>query len=148
MAMYQITDKLAVGNISDAENPSTSIGALLMVAAELSIVPPAGVAYDKIPLKEYGEAGISSLDQAVAWIEAHLPENRVLVCCRAGMGRSVSVVLAYLCCAEDMAYPDALSLLLKRRPGAVPLPNLRCAIEALQQLRESRRVSNASGLRA
>lgn len=146
--MYQITETLAVGNISDAESPPASIGALLMVAAELSIAPPAGVAYDSIPLKEYGEAGVSSLDQAVAWIEAHLPGNRVLVCCRAGMGRSVSVVLAYLCCAEHMAYPDALSLLLKRRPGAVPLPNLRWVIEAVQQLRESRRTADASGLRA
>ncbi|HMU54630.1 MAG TPA: dual specificity protein phosphatase [Nitrospira sp.] len=146
--MYQITDKLAVGNVSDAENPPASIGALLMVAAELSVVPPVGMAYDRIPLKEYGEAGVSSLDQAVAWIEAHLPESRVLVCCRAGMGRSVSVVLAYLCCAEDMAYPDALNLLLKRRPGAVPLPNLRWVIEAVQQLRESRKAADASGLTA
>lgn len=146
--MYQITDKLAVGNVHDAEKPPASIGALLMVAAELSMAPPAGVAYARIPLKEYGEAGVSSLDQAVAWIESHMPDNRILVCCRAGMGRSVSVVLAYLCCAEDMAYPDALSLLLKRRPGAVPLPNLRWAIEAVQQLRESRRTTDASGLTA
>ncbi|BFU95496.1 MAG: conserved protein of unknown function [Nitrospira sp.] len=146
--MYQITEKLAVGNASHAESPPASIGALLMVAAELLIAPPAGVAYGRIPLKEYGEAGVSSLDQAVAWLEAHLTENRVLVCCRAGMGRSVSVVLAYLCCAENMAYPDALSLVLKRRPGAVPLPNLRWTIEAVQQLRESRRTADASGLRA
>ncbi|MDF0645281.1 MAG: dual specificity protein phosphatase [Nitrospira sp.] len=146
--MYQITDKLAVGNLFDAESPPAGIGALLMVAAELSIAPPAGVAYNSIPLKEYGEAGVSSLDHAVAWIEAHLPENSVLVCCRAGMGRSVSVVLAYLCCVENMAYPDALSLLLKQRPGAVPLPNLRWVIEAVQQLRESRRTADASGLRA
>jgi protein-tyrosine phosphatase len=137
--MHQITDRLAVGNIYDAERPSANIGALLLVAEEYSIEAPAGLVYSKIPLKEYGEAEITSLDCAVNWIEQQLPENRVMVCCRAGMGRSVSVVMAYLCCVQGMAYQDVWKLTMTRRPGAVPLPNLRATIEQVQRLRQTRK---------
>ena len=138
--MHQITDRLLVGNILDAERPPATIGALLLVAEEFSIEAPAGVIFGKIPLKEYGEAAPVLLDRAVAWIERHLPENRVLVCCRAGMGRSVSVVMAYLCCVESMAYDDVVKLIMTRRPGACPLPNIQSGIEQVQQLRQVRRL--------
>lgn len=137
--MHQITDRLAVGNIYDAEMPPATIGALLLVAGEYSIEAPAGLVYGKIPLKEYGEADIASLDRAVTWIEQQLPEHRVIVCCRAGMGRSVSVVMTYLCCVQRMAYPDVWTLATTRRPGAVPLPNLQAAIEQVQLLRRRRK---------
>jgi len=137
--MHQITDRLLVGNILDAERPPATIGALLLVAEEFSIEAPAGVIFGKIPLKEYGEAAPVLLDRAVAWIERHLPDNRVLVCCRAGMGRSVSVVMAYLCCAEGMAYDDVVKLIMTRRPGACPLPNIQSGIEQVRQLRQVRR---------
>lgn len=136
--MHQITDNLFVGNIYDAEKPPAMIGALLLVAAEFTIEGPAGLAYARIPLKEYGEAEITSLDRAVIWIERHVPDNRVMVCCRAGMGRSVSVVMAYLCCVEGMAYADVLKLVMTQRPGALPLPNIESAIEQLRLLRHSR----------
>jgi len=137
--MHQITDRLLVGNILDAEGPPAAIGALLLVAEEFSIEAPPGVIFGKIPLKEYGEAAPVLLDRAVAWIERHLPDNRVLVCCRAGMGRSVSVVMAYLCCVQNMAYEDVLKLIMTRRPGACPLPNIQSGIEQVQQLRQVRR---------
>jgi protein-tyrosine phosphatase len=137
--MYLITDTLLVGNILDAERPPANIGAVLLVAEEFSIDAPAGVIFDRIPLKEYGEAAPALLERAVAWIERHLPENRVMVCCRAGMGRSVSVVMAYLCCVQDMAYPDVLNLVMTRRPGACPLPNIQSGIEQVHQLRQARR---------
>ena len=137
--MHQITDMLLVGNILDAGKPPANVGAVLLVAEEFSIDAPAGVMYEKIPLKEYGEAAPALLDRAVAWIERHLPENRVMVCCRAGMGRSVSVVMAYLCCVQDMAYADVLQLVTTRRPGACPLPNIQSAIEQVHQLRRARR---------
>ncbi|OQW62695.1 MAG: hypothetical protein A4S17_01525 [Proteobacteria bacterium HN_bin10] len=133
--MHQITDKLSVGNIYDAERPPAEIGALLLVAEEYAIEAPAGVVYDRIPLKEYGEAEITSLDRAVAWVERQLPDNRVMVCCRAGMGRSVSVVMAYLCCVEGRSYADVLNLVKVQRPGAMPLPNIQSAIEQVRQLR-------------
>ena len=137
--MHQITDTLAVGNIYDAERPPATIEALLFVADEYSIEAPAGLIYGKIPLKEYGEAEIASLDRAVTWIEQQLPEHRVMVCCRAGMGRSVSVVMTYLCCVQGMTYPDVWTLVTTRRPGAVPLPNLEAAIEQVLLLRRRRK---------
>jgi protein-tyrosine phosphatase len=54
------------------------------------------------------------------------------------MGRSVSVVMAYLCCVEGMTYAEVLKLVLKRRPGAMPLPKLEEAITQLRLLREAR----------
>ena len=61
-----------------------------------------------------------------------------MVCCRAGMGRSVSVVMAYLCCVQGMTYDEVLKLVMKRRPGAMPLPNLEKAIAQVRLLREAR----------
>lgn len=138
--MYQITDTLFVGNIYEAEKPPAHISAVLLVAEEFTPDPPAGVIYERIPLKEFGEAKPASLDQAVEWIARHHPDNRVLVCCRAGMGRSVSVVMAYLCCVHNMAYPDVLQLIMTRRPAACPLPNIQATIQEVHQLRQTRRI--------
>src|SRR5262249_34651395 len=121
-SMYQITDTLYVGNIYEVERPPAHIGAVLLVAEEFTPTPPAGVIYDRIPFKEFGEAKAASLNEAIEWIERHHPDNHVLVCCRAGMGRSVSVVMAYLCCVQNMAYADVYQLVMTRRPAACPLP--------------------------
>jgi protein-tyrosine phosphatase len=137
--MHQITDTLYVGNILEVERPPAHIGAVLLVAEEFTPTPPAGVIYEKIPLKEFGEAKPASLDQAIDWIARHHPEKHVLVCCRAGMGRSVSVVMAYLCCVQQMEYPDAFQLMMSRRPGACPLPNIQATIEQVQERRQARR---------
>ncbi|MEO6307342.1 MAG: dual specificity protein phosphatase [Nitrospiraceae bacterium] len=74
----------------------------------------------------------------MSWVEQHISDNRVMVCCRAGMGRSVSVVMAYLCCVQGMTYAEVLKLVMRRRPGAMPLPNLEKAITQVSLLREAR----------
>ena len=135
--MHQITDKLLVGNIHDARQPISQISALLLVAEEYHIDPPGGVIYEQIPFKEYDEVNSRTLARAVSWVERHVSDNRVMVCCRAGMGRSVSVVMAYLCCVEGMAYADVLSLVMARRPGAMPLPKLEETIQEVCRLRKS-----------
>jgi protein-tyrosine phosphatase len=61
-----------------------------------------------------------------------------MVCCRAGMGRSVSVVMAYLCCVQGMTYDEVFKLVMTRRPGATPLPKLEDAITQVRLLREAR----------
>ena len=135
--MHQITDRLFVGNINDAVQPPAHIGALLLVAEEYSIDVPTGLSYGKLPFKDFGEADPKQLADAVLWVEQHVVDNRVMVCCRAGMGRSVSVVMAYLCCVEHMAYADVLKLVMTRRPGAMPLPNLEHTIERVLILRKA-----------
>ena len=139
--MHQITERLFVGNIYDAAQPPTQIGALLFVAGEYEIELPRGIETGHIPFKEFGEAQAPLLANAVEWVEKHVAENRVMVCCRAGMGRSVSVVMAYLCCVERMAYSQVLKLVTTKRPGAMPLPNLEDTIKGVQQIRQAKKSS-------
>jgi protein-tyrosine phosphatase len=136
--MHMITEKLLVGNINDAKEPPVKIGALLLVAAEYASESPSWLISGRIPFSEYAEAEPLLLDQAVNWVEQHISDNRVMVCCRAGMGRSVSVVMAYLCCVQGMTYEEVLKLVMRRRPGAMPLPNLEKAITQVCLLREAR----------
>lgn len=136
--MHMITENLLVGNINDAKEPPVKIGALLLVAAEYALESPGWLISGRIPFLEYAEAEPLLLDNAVSWVEQHISDNRVMVCCRAGMGRSVSVVMAYLCCVQGMTYEEVLKLVMRRRPGAMPLPNLEKAIAKVGLLRDAR----------
>jgi protein-tyrosine phosphatase len=136
--MHLITEHLAVGNAEDAAKPHRLMTAILNVAAENKIDPPDGKIYGWIPFKEFTEPDPSQLDEAVAWLERHENGNRLLVCCRAGMGRSVSVVIAYLCLVKGMPYEEAVKEVSARRPGATPLPNLEATIQFVRMLREKR----------
>jgi protein-tyrosine phosphatase len=140
--MHFITENLLVGNVDDASDPPPQISAVLLVAAEFTVRPPSWFLFGKIPFSEYAEAEPVLLDQAVSWLEQHLSGNRVMVCCRAGMGRSVSVVMAYLCCVQGMTYAEVFKLVLTRRPGAMPLPKLEDAIAQVRLLREARAAKN------
>ncbi len=134
-----ITDYLLVGSFVDAQEPPPVIGTLLFVAEEFTIDPPIWMDYQQIPFQEFAKADPIKLAQAIEWLEQRVPKSRALVCCRAGMGRSVSVVMAYLCCVEGKTYDDVLKLVMARHPAATPLPNLRVAIE---QVRQSRRTAH------
>ena len=136
--MHFITENLLVGNVNDASDPPPQISAVLLVAAEFDVRPPSWFLFGRIPFSEYAEAEPVLLDQAVSWVEQHLSGNRVMVCCRAGMGRSVSVVMAYLCCVQGMTYAEVFKLVMTRRPGAMPLPKLEDAIVQVRLLREAR----------
>ncbi len=136
--MHIITDSLLVGNIDEAKKLPSSIAGLLLVADEYEINPPRGIAYARVPLKEFTEAAPRDMERAVAWLERHMTSSRLIVCCRAGMGRSVSVVIAYLCCVKGLSYVEAVALVKARRPGATPLPNLEQTINEVQQLRLAR----------
>ena len=135
--MHLITENLLVGSIDDAREPPEVIGTLLLVAEEFSITPATWVDYHRVPFREFAKVDPLKLMEAVQWLEPRAPKGRTLVCCRAGMGRSVSVVMAYLCCIEGRTYDDVLKLVMARRPGAMPLPNLQVAIEQVRQLRRA-----------
>ena len=136
--MHLINENLAVGNAEDAARPARLMTAILNVAAESQVAPPPGLAYAWIPFKEFVEADPTQLDEAVEWLEQHEKEHRLMVCCRAGMGRSVSVVIAYLCLIKGVPYQDAVKQVSLRRPGATPLPNLEGAIRLVRELRAKR----------
>jgi len=133
--MVFIIKSLLVGNIYEAQAPPPFVNAVLWAALEPHIIPPSGIAFGQIPLQEYIEADPIDLETGVDWIDRHLPTHRVLVCCRAGMGRSVSLVTAYLCCVKGMPYQEAIHFIRSRCPGATPLPNLENTIAAVQEMR-------------
>ncbi len=134
--MHAITPTLFVGNLKEAQSPPPFIGGVLFLAEEYEISPPKLRVFAKIPFKEYAEADPKKLKMSVEWIERH-SKVKLLVCCRAGMGRSVSAVIAYLCCVEGKEFQDALLLAKARRPGASPLPDLEKTIQQVQALRHS-----------
>ncbi len=136
--MHVITESLLIGNIDDARQPAAAVSALMFVAEEYVVTPPPWVTFIKIPMQEFAPADPGTLSRAVDWLETHLPSNRVMVCCRAGMGRSASVAVAYLCCARGMAYSEAVRFVMTRRPGAMPLPQLQEAIQEVLRFRHDR----------
>jgi len=143
--MHYVTAAMMVGNLEDARNPPAAVEAVLFLAAEHHIPPPAGLLYERIPLGEFEEADPADVKKVVDWLERYAPAYRVMVCCRAGMGRSVSMVIAYLCCAKGMGYVEAVDLLKSRRPGATPLPNLEKTIERVRVLRQGHEARGEAG---
>lgn len=134
--MHAITSSLAVGNVEDAKCPPAYIGGLLFLAQEYDIAPPKGITFAKIPLTEFAEVSPNTLHSAIQWLEERAPDQKILICCRAGMGRSVSVAIAYLCCIAGLPYAEALALVKARRPGATPLPQLEQTIQKVLELRQ------------
>ena len=141
--MHLINDNIAVGNAHDAERPVRLMTAILNVAAENQIDPPTGRVYAWIPFREFAEADPTLLKEAIEWLEQHEKNHRLMVCCRAGMGRSVSVAIAYLCVIKGVPYQDAVKEVTARRPGATPLPNLEGTIRLVRDLREKRNGGHA-----
>lgn len=70
------------------------------------------------------------LDDATAFIAAHIKRGCVLVHCGAGKSRSVAVVVAYLCRYMGMSLSEALAFVAARRSGACPAPAF---IEAIKR---------------
>jgi len=136
--MHLITEYLAVGNTDDALNPRWDQAAILNVASESRITPPPGRQYNWIPFIEFAPADPFQLDEAVSWLEQCGKGSRLLICCRAGVGRSVSVAIAYLCLVDDLPYQNAVTLVAAQRPGASPIPNLESTIRFVRDLRQKR----------
>jgi len=135
--MHFVNEHLLVGNIDDAQKPPPFVNSLLFVSGEHTIQPPRSVAFRYIPLREYGEADPMDVKAAVDWLEQQPATNKLMVCCRAGMGRSVSMAIAYLVCVKGMGYADAETLLKARRPGATPIPRLEQTIELVKRMRQA-----------
>ncbi|BAU46895.1 dual specificity protein phosphatase [Sulfurifustis variabilis] len=130
-----VTDRLALGNAADAAGPPAAVTALLCVAAELD-APPAGLRFHKVPIIDFRPIPAPLLAEAVDWIEAQGPAERVLVYCNAGVGRSTSVVVAHLCVAQGMGFGQAVEFVARRRPHMSILPGLLTAIDRVRASRQ------------
>ena len=99
------------------------IGAVLDLRAEERAQPGAlaraGFHYLHLPVPDHGAPTEEELAHAADWVLQELGDDRkVLVHCRLGRGRSVTVVAAVL---VRMGYPlaDAMDLVRRRRPDAI-----------------------------
>ncbi|NOS79119.1 MAG: dual specificity protein phosphatase family protein [Nitrospira sp.] len=146
--MHVISEALILGNIDEARNPMPGITGLLLVAEEFRVEPPVWLDYEYIPFKEFSAVDPARLARAVAWLEARASGTRTLVCCRAGMGRSASVLIAYFCCHQGLPYEEAVAFVKARRPGAMPLPQLQETIEEVIKLRADRASQKAGSTSA
>ena len=89
-----VTSSLMVGDMQDAQAPPPFVSSVLFLAAEHRISPPTGVLFESVPFMEFQEADPEMLRRAIEWVERSESTGCVMVCCRAGMGRSVSVAIA------------------------------------------------------
>jgi len=138
--MVFILENLALGNIKDAENPPREITALLNVADDIELSKPTRKYY-KIPLVDGPPAPVEKILEAIHWIEKNIISDKILVFCTFGAGRSVSVVIGYLC-SIGFDYPEAVKFILSKKPDIDPLPLLAETIKiALKQKKALFKVS-------
>ena len=126
VTMDFILERLAIGDIDDANNLSKGITAVLNCTEEHD-TNREGIRYLKIPLVDFQPINPEYIPQAVQWIKEVITDNTVLVHCNAGIGRSPSIVVCYLC-EIGFGFEEAVRLVKKSRPDALPHRDLRSTL--------------------
>lgn len=124
-----IADHLFIGAQADAQSPPPFISAVLWTALDTPLCVPPNVIFGRLPLKEYTEPDLLDLKMGVEWLARQLPDHDILVACRLGLGRSPSVIMAYLCWVQGLSFADAHELVTQKRPGTTLLPRLASLIK-------------------
>jgi protein-tyrosine phosphatase len=125
--MKFILDNLAIGSYEDALKPPSEITALLNVAIEKDIETK--LLYHKVPIVDMQPIPSEQMKEAVEWIRGHIDRYKVIVFCNAGIGRSPSIAIGYLCCFLGYSFGDAVEFVAKRKPDISILPELIRTIE-------------------
>lgn len=86
----------------------------------------------QVPVRDMQPIPAVQMAEAVEWIHRYVENRRILVFCNAGVGRSTSVVVGYLCCRRDYGFGDAVEFVARKRPYMSILPNLILTIEQVQ----------------
>jgi len=123
-----ILGNLAIGNYQEALEPPPDISALLCVAQEKGIDEPTHL-YHKVPIVDMQPIPTDQLKESVEWIRDNISSHKIMVFCNAGVGRSPSVVIAYLCCVLGYSFGKAVEYVATRKPYMSILPNLMVNIE-------------------
>ncbi len=126
-----ILANLAVGTHDEACSGPEDVDALLCVAEEKELPGRLPVEH-RVPLPDMQPIQLEPLRKAVGWIDEHINQYSILLYCNAGVGRSPSVAVAYLCAARGMGFGEAVEHVARRRPQMSTLPRL---IEVTDQLR-------------
>jgi len=123
-----LKDKLSIGSYKDALDPPGEITALLCVASENDLKEP-DLFYHKVSFTDMRPAQTEQLKEAVLWIAKYIDINHIMVFCNGGVGRSSSVVIAYLSCIMGYGFGESVEFVAKRKPYISPLPNLILSID-------------------
>ena len=102
-----ILDNLAIGNYQEALEPPAVISALLCVADERDIYDTT-CKYHKVPIVDMQPIPKEQMKNAVEWIKHNTGDHKIMVFCNAGVGRSPSVVIAFLCCVLGYTFGEAV----------------------------------------
>jgi len=123
-----ILENLAIGDYEEALEPSSQIDALLCVAKERDI-HDTRCKYHKVPIVDMQPIPPEQMREAVAWIRDNINDRKIMVFCNAGIGRSPSVVVAYICCILGVSFGEGVEYVAVRKPYMSTLPNLILTIE-------------------
>ena len=118
-----ILDNLAIGDYQEALHPPPEVTALLCVAEEHDISESPLLTH-KVPIVDMKAIPSPQLKEAVEWIIAHINDHRIMVFCHGGIGRSPSVVVAYLCCVLNYGFGESVEFVATRKPRMTIMPNL------------------------
>ena len=123
--MNHILEHLSIGNSADALQALSHFDAFLNVASEIEIDPLAfgDKAYLKVSVDDMKPIPAFRLMEAAEFIDQHINDKRILVFCDGGVGRSPSVVVAYLC-SKGMRFGQAVEFVAIRKPYMSILPDL------------------------
>ena len=123
-----ILENLAIGDYQEALQPPSDIDALLCVAEEKD-TSGTKLKYHKVPIVDMQPIPTEQMREAVRWIEQNVGPHKIMVFCNAGVGRSPSVVVAFLCCVLGYSFGEAVEYVAVRRPYMSTLPNLITTID-------------------
>lgn len=131
MPAASILDHLTVGPYENALSPPEDIDALLNVAEEHDLPDTDHLAY-KVGMRDMHPIPTDQLEEAVRWLDHHIADHNIYLFCNAGVGRSASVAVSYLCCYRDHSFGDAVEFVARRKPDISTLPKLINRIDELR----------------
>ncbi len=128
-----ITNRLAIGDVFSRSEKGWSAIVSVISDEELKsfqdfsdkyndrfIVTEEGVPVFRINVWDGGGGITKYLDDVIKFIGEHIKNGCVLIHCAAGMSRSVSIAIAYLCTTIGMDISEAESFIRERREQAFP----------------------------
>ena len=123
--MNYILEHLAIGNAADAQNAHDHFDAFLNIASEIQIDSDlfGTKPYLKVAVDDMKPIPAFRLMETAEYIDQHINSKRIMVFCDGGVGRSPSVVIAYLC-SKGMRFGQAVEFVATRKPYMSILPDL------------------------
>ncbi len=135
----EVMPSIYVGNFITASNADKlGFDAVLNLAEEflLDFPPDTGIAYKHLKLKDGAQHSIAdeAIGEAIAWIEQQLQQckDKILINCRAGIGRSGSIGLAYCFYKHPQwSYQEAKNYIWSKKADIYPHRHLQKSLENL-----------------